>query len=165
MKIDKSDIETLDLIIGKILELDSKIYDGILKDIEKYKDYKISDIKFESNRIMNIIESYGCAKVTRLIRGNTIEKNENTKKFKEHGGFAKIYQDELNRIERENESEKLEINLAKSNLEANELNKSIAAKNDRNEIRNNIGMWVNIFIGVLNIGLIVLQIWLSSQKP
>jgi len=163
MKLDKFDIEILDFIIDSILETDSQIYDGILNKFDKLKDYKPSELKLESDRIMSILELYDCAKINRYIKGNAIIKNAHTKKFKEHGGFAKIYQDELTRQEKVEQKEKLELDLAKSNLEANELNKSIAAKNDKNNKKNILGMWVNISIGALNIVLIAIQIWLSSQ--
>ena len=109
MKIDKSDIETLDFIIDNILESNSQIYDGILKKIDKFKDCKPSELRLESDRIVSILEFYNCAKIKRSISGNSIEKNAHTKKFKEHGGFAKIYQDELNRLEKEEERENLSM--------------------------------------------------------
>jgi hypothetical protein len=109
MKIDKSDIETLDLIIDVILDCDTYIHDGILKKIDKYKDYKLSELRLESERIISILEFYNCAKIKRRGDGNTIEKNEHTKKFKEHGGFEKIYQDELTRIEKKEEIDSLSI--------------------------------------------------------
>jgi len=109
MKIDKSDIEILDYIIDNILESDSQIYDGILKMFDKLKDCKPSDLRLESDRIMSILEYYDCAKINKYINGNAIIKNAHTKKFKEQGGFAKIYQDELSRLEKEDERENLSI--------------------------------------------------------
>lgn len=66
-----------------------------------------------------------------------------------------------NRVE---EMEQLEISLAKSNIEANELNKKIALQNSQNESKNRIAMWVNISVGVLNIVLLAIQIWLIVCK-
>jgi hypothetical protein len=49
------------------------------------------------------------------------------------------------------ENEELEIRLAKSNIEANELQK-------RNSKRNNVAMWINLFVGIINLGIIILQL-------
>lgn len=54
--------------------------------------------------------------------------------------------------------EQLELELTKSNIEANELNKRIAEQNTKNEKKNRIAMWVNIIIGVINVGLLLWQI-------
>lgn len=54
--------------------------------------------------------------------------------------------------------EDLELTLAKSNLEANELNKKIAKQNAKNENQNKISTWINIVIGIINIGLLIWQI-------
>ena len=78
------------------------------------------------------------------------------------GGWLKYLSDkekqdkaqELKIREREN----LELDLAKSNLEANKLNKKIAKKNAKNEKFNRISTILNIIIGILNIGLLIWQI-------
>jgi len=54
--------------------------------------------------------------------------------------------------------EKLEIDLAKSNIEANKLNEKIATQNKKNEKQNRISTWINIGIGIINIGLLIWQI-------
>ena len=109
MKIDKSDVEILDFIIDKILESDYEIYEQILKKIDKFKNYKDSELRLEFEHIISIIEYYDCAKINRYKYGDAIEKNGHTNKFKEHGGFAKIYQDELTRLEKEEERENLSM--------------------------------------------------------
>lgn len=53
---------------------------------------------------------------------------------------------------------KLELELAKSNIEANQLNREVAARNQKNEKSNNIATWINVGIGVLNIGLLAWQL-------
>ena len=54
--------------------------------------------------------------------------------------------------------DKLEIDLANSNLEANKLNKKIAKNNAKNEKKNRISTWINIGIGIINVGLLIWQI-------
>lgn len=109
MKIDKSEIELLDFILDRIIESDYEINEQILKKIDRFKDLKDSGIRIEFERIMSILELYDCAKTNRYNYGNAVEKNGHTKKFKEHGGFAKIYQDELTRLEKEEERENLSL--------------------------------------------------------
>ncbi|HEY5592354.1 MAG TPA: hypothetical protein VIK55_15230 [Paludibacter sp.] len=166
MHIGENDVIKLDFIIEKIIESDQPLRSQVFKesgylDIE---DEKLRELEF--TRLINII-SYNGVGITASSKylDDSIQRNENTVKFKERGGFAKLFQDELKKLEKENERDKLEIELAKSNLEANALNKAIADKNDKNERKNTIGMWVNISVGVLNIILIAVQIWLSSRKP
>ena len=167
MQIGENDIIVLDFIIDKIIEsrhpiwLDALIEEGYLKTETEI------DRGYEFKRLISAIDELNCGTLREYPQTNSysIERNEHTLKFKERGGFKKYCKDELEKIERENEKDKLETDLAKSNLEANKLNKLIAYKNDKNEKKNTIGMWVNISIGVLNIVLIAIQIWLSSQRP
>lgn len=60
------------------------------------------------------------------------------------------------------EKENLEIELAKSNIEANKLNAKNAKHNDKDRQSNKIAMWINIAIGIINIGLITLQLLKSE---
>ena len=54
--------------------------------------------------------------------------------------------------------DKLELDLAKSNLEANELNRKIAKQNKENERKNRVSTWINVGIGFINILLLIWQI-------
>ncbi|MBA0885145.1 hypothetical protein [Flavobacterium undicola] len=74
-----------------------------------------------------------------------------TKKFIEKGGFSKIEEKKIKK-------EKFEIKLAESNLAANKLNKKIAKQNLKNEKNNKITTWINILIGIINIGLLIWQV-------
>jgi hypothetical protein len=65
--------------------------------------------------------------------------------------------DELAKRERE-EKEKIQLELAKSNLEANELNKAIAKRNAKDQKNNRIATWINIGIGAINIGILIYQL-------
>ena len=82
------------------------------------------------------------------------------------GGWLKYKTDIENEIiETENRNklkEKLEIDLAKSNLKANELNKRMAKQNAKNEKKNRISTWINIGIGVINVCLLIWQILKSE---
>ncbi len=166
MEMDKNDAKVLDLIVEKIISTKEPISFNDFNEVEflSITDMKLDETEFR--RLIDIISSEGVGKITayQFDSETTIQKNENTAKFNKRGGFTKLYQDELERKEKEEEREKLEIDLAKSNIEANELNKSIADKNDKNERKNTIGMWVNITTGVINILLIAIQILLSLQK-
>jgi len=57
------------------------------------------------------------------------------------------------------EKEILELKLAKSNIEANTLNREIAIQNKKNERHNRKTTYINILIGLLNISLLFWQIF------
>ncbi|MFV5689525.1 hypothetical protein [Flavobacterium sp. ZT3R25] len=81
-----------------------------------------------------------------------------TKKFIENGGFSKIEDIEIKNEAKKIKKEKFEFALAESNLEANKLNKKAAKQNLKNERSNKITTWINIALGVINIGLLIWQI-------
>ncbi|KGL59032.1 hypothetical protein [Polaribacter sp. Hel1_85] len=56
----------------------------------------------------------------------------------------------------------IELNLAESNIKANNLNKNIAKKNEKNEKFNKFSTISNIIIGLLNVGLLIWQILKSE---
>ena len=58
----------------------------------------------------------------------------------------------------EKEFGKLEFELAKSNIEANKLNKEIAERNRKNEITNSFATWINVGFGLLNLILLIWQL-------
>lgn len=87
-----------------------------------------------------------------------IRSNGYTEKFLDNGGFTKIAELEYEKELKTSERETLEINLAKSNLEANILNKKIAIQNRKNEKQNRVSTWINIGIGIINVGLLIWQI-------
>ena len=80
------------------------------------------------------------------------------KKGWEFTSFKDIESKELAKELKEN----LEMDLAKSNLEANKLNKKIAKQNTENEKKNRISTWVNIGMGIINAGLLIWQILKSE---
>ena len=158
MKIKPTDSKALDFILDKILETEYQLFADCIADTEFVLDLNKNEVEYEFKRLLYIVKYFDCAKTNIDNQWPYVERNHYTKIFKQNGGFEKAIQDELAKIEKENEREQIELNLAKSNLEANELNKSIAAKNDKNETRNTVGMWVNIVIGVLNLVLLALQL-------
>ncbi len=81
-----------------------------------------------------------------------------TKSFLDNGGFTEIERISKVQYEKDVEIENLELELAKSNIEANKLNKKVAKENAKNEKRNQISTWINIGIGILNIGILIWQI-------
>jgi hypothetical protein len=80
----------------------------------------------------------------------------------ENGGWNKylIETEKAKKISQNQKTikDKLELDLAKSNLEANELNKKIAKQNKKNEKRNRVSTWINIIIGILNFSALIWQI-------
>lgn len=108
MEIDKKDIEILDFIIEKLIQSKGTIWSNSLTEngyltepTEKAKEY-------EFRRLLNIIREYNCAKPTEGTNSwDFVELNENTLNFKNSGGFSKLYQDELDRIEKSENTEKL----------------------------------------------------------
>ncbi|PWJ96815.1 hypothetical protein BC749_10992 [Flavobacterium araucananum] len=81
-----------------------------------------------------------------------------TKKFIENGGFSKIEEIKIKNETNKVKKEEFEYLLAKSNLEANKLNKKIANQNLKNERNNKVTSWINIVLGAINIGLLIWQI-------
>lgn len=81
-----------------------------------------------------------------------------TVKFLEKGGFSQIEEVETQKMKKALKKEKFEFTLAESNIKANKLNKKVARQNLKNERNNLITTWINIAIGVLNLGLLMWQI-------
>lgn len=61
-------------------------------------------------------------------------------------------------FEKLEENESLQMKFAKSNIEANELQKNIAEQNAKKEKRNEITTWINIAVGIINLGIIIWQL-------
>ena len=84
----------------------------------------------------------------------------------ENGGWNKHLTETKNAeiLSQEQKSirDKLETDLAKSNLEANALNRKIAKQNKENEKKNRVSTWVNIIIGLLNFLALMWQILKSE---
>jgi len=162
--LDKKDISILDNIIDKLISTTGAINYRLFSKHEHFTKINPRDKVDEFQRLIDILRKYDLVHFHYANIVSSITANQNTRNFKENGGFSKIYQDELNRIEKENVREQIELDLAKSNLEANELNKSIAAKNEIDKKKNRTERIINIYIGVLNLILLVVQVLLSLCK-
>ena len=151
MKIKPTDSKALDFILEKIIETEYQLFADCIADTEFVLDLNKNEVEYEFKRLLYIIKYFDCAKTNIDDKWPYVERNHNTKTFKQNGGFEKAIQDELAKIEKENERKKLETDLAKSNIEANTLNIENARKNK----------WhtgINIAIGVLNLILLALQL-------
>ena len=154
----KSDIDKLDYLLGKIVETDWLVtYDDLLKS--EFYDINDQDIaERDFNRFQKIYSDYNVGEVSTQEDNSWIRKNLNTLEFHNSGGFIKKYNDEQKRKEQDKiqflktkEKEDLEIELAKSNIEANKINKKVAARNKKETI-------INIILGLVNIGLLIWQL-------
>ena len=156
MPIKESDIPPLDFIVDNILKMNCRLYSNTLVEAGLIKETEFMKIETEFEYFLSIIKEYDCAKVNEarnVDNGINVERSEQTAKFWKNGGFASVFkelQNKLNLKRKSEQKEQIELELAKSNLEANELNKKIAKHNSKNEKNNRIYMWINIFIGVLN---------------
>ncbi len=99
----------LDEILTKILESkNNKNYsDFISSEYLKHIDEK--DRSDEIYRLEHYIKDYNVARIIRGSLTEFISRNENTKNFIDNGGFLKIYQDELSRLEKEEERDILSM--------------------------------------------------------
>lgn len=79
-----------------------------------------------------------------------------------NGGWIKHLDDEDKLIAEKQSKidarQQLETELAKSSIDANKLNEKIAEQNFKDKKSNKITTWINIIIGILNLGLLVLQL-------
>lgn len=139
-----------------------KVIENILFEFKKD-----SNGRMYTDNFARIIEDHNLRLlISRLIINDLglVEKVNNqflmlTKNGWDFTSFNDIESKELAKELKEN----LEVDLAKSNLEANKLNKQIAKQNVKNEKKNRITTWVNIGIGIINIGLLIWQI-LKADK-
>lgn len=121
MHIEENDVIILDFIIDKILEFDHEIESNTLTENGFLTEYEEINREYEFRRLISVINSlnYGKSRVNSYL-GGSIERNEHTLKFKERGGFKKYVQDELDRIEKVESTEKLKnrnLELQNENLE------------------------------------------------
>ena len=113
---------------------------------------------FRSTRFAEQMEKRGLIEITNELStitefGYSVAKNGGWLRYLESKNEREIFEEK-----KSSERSKLEIQLAKSNLEANELNKRIAKRNKKNEKNNTVATWINILIGAINIGLLAWQI-------
>ena len=157
----EKDIAILEYIINNLIEKNDLFSYKSFQSHSHFVEFKNEDKIKEFQRLIDILSKFNLIKIHLAGYYNSIQSNQNTLNFKQTGGFNKVYRDELIRIEKQQERETLENELAKSNLEANELNKSIASKNEIDKKKNRTERIINISIGVLNLILLVVQVLIS----
>ncbi|WP_445721626.1 hypothetical protein [Flavobacterium sp.] len=150
--------------LNKLIDINLKI----ISESDKNSDFQLThfvningkrlDSKNESEKFGELMEREGLIKVN----GEFCSLEKLGLQAYNYGGWTKFLTDQENReneIElKQREKENLELKLAKSNLEANKVNKKNAKSNEKNERKNRITTWINIIMGILNIGLLLLQI-------
>lgn len=152
--LEKKDIKALDFIIDEVLVKRIVTTDDLIKaeliDEHRNEGFKL-DVAYdpvkEFVRYLSIIKKYNFCHCSTNEDQEFARMNDHTLRFQKEGGFKELYEE----YEEENKRKKLEYDLAKSNIEANKLNK-------KNEKRVRKMTWINIAIGVANLGLLVWQI-------
>ena len=146
------------LFLDYLLPRLSKCPDGEFIDSIAYEYEKESGISFDTDEIDHFESLYEYQYFTFPYSNlnRTAKITPETKEKIDHYGSLSKYLNNVNEssaIEqaRLNNKEKLEMELAISNIESNKLNK-------RNESKNRVAMWINIVIGVLNALLLAWQI-------
>jgi hypothetical protein len=166
--IDKRDIIVLDFIIDKILESNDLIWSGTLikdgyLDIDGDKNRE-----HEFIRLISVVQEHNVGKMKQYQNadGPSIERNENTLKFKEQGGFEKLFQDQLSKLEKEENKEKLENENIKLQNENFEYSKTIRDQESRiRDLEEQTKFFELIksywwFIGIcIAIGVSLMRIW------
>jgi hypothetical protein len=121
MHIDEKDVIILDFIIDKILEFDFAIWSNTLTENGFLIEYDEKNREYEFRRLISVINALNYGKSRDYSHSwDSIERNEHTLKFKERGGFKKYFQDELDRIDKAENIEKLKtknLELQNENLE------------------------------------------------
>ena len=148
----------------------NELIDINLKLLAETKGGKLFRIDFIDENGKRLQDSKRFAEI--LVKRNLIDL-EPTKEMRcditeygfnivKNGGWLNYINEKIKeqeKLKKENEEkENLEFELAKSNLEANKLNEKIAEQNAKNEKNNRIATWINVIIGITNIGLLIWQI-------
>ncbi len=107
--IEEKDIAILDEFIEIIISARGNTVSNSTFQQLPYFENLNSDADNETERLVRIIDKYRVAKVHNLgsNKNPVLQTNFNTIEFKENGGFKKLFQEELTRIENEKEIEVL----------------------------------------------------------
>jgi hypothetical protein len=139
MQIDEHDVIILDFIIDKILEFDFAIWSNALTENGYLIEFDEKSRELEFKRLITVIDALNYGKSRQHSNmWDSIERNEYTLKFKERGGFKKYFQDELDRIDKEENTEKLKtknLELQNENLEFSQTIRDQEAKIRNLEIK------------------------------
>lgn len=136
--------------IQRLLELILKSKLPIINDIIQNEFGDLNENSAEYKLIKHELEEYNLIKVEKELwyltkHGEIVCKN----------GYRKYLQDLSEKDIKNNDLLQLEIDLAKSNIEANDLNK----KNAKN---NNIALWINVFFGFINVVSIIFYLLIAA---
>lgn len=118
--------------------------------------YSLFNDKREINYIIKFLETNNLLNATWVSSGDVAMINSSD--FTCNAVKTNILENEYNKQKQKEEKEILEIELAKSNIDANKLNAEIAKKNERNRRANNIATWINVSVGLINLGIIIWQL-------
>ena len=150
---EKTVIKYLDKLVNEYIKDDLEVF--MISDFLKEDKEHLSERKdqAESYKLADNIENFGLKKnLFKPYKGHLLSLSEKGIELRDlKKGYLKF-------VKKDNFKEDLEIKLAKSNLQANKINKKIAKKNTANEKFNRISTIINIIIGALNIGLLIWQL-------
>ncbi|MEA4937786.1 MAG: hypothetical protein VB102_14300 [Paludibacter sp.] len=158
MKIGENDVQILDAIIDIIVQCDHQIWLGSNEELKKLINTKNSkDAELEFSRLASILELYDVAKIhSSKYNYDAIERNQNTRFFKDNGGFKKVFQDELIKIQKASEKEQIEFELAKSTIDAHKLNQENSKFNKTTSI-------IVIVVGLINLAVFIYQVFVFKK--
>jgi hypothetical protein len=108
--LEKNDIEILDEIIEKLIKSNSKVCYNDFSNHRYFSSTNHNHVCDKFQRLIDIIINYDCAKLIKAGYYNSLIANQNTVHFKENGGFAKAYQEQQTRIEKETEIQTISMN-------------------------------------------------------
>jgi hypothetical protein len=128
----------------------NEIFKNLLPNItEEEIEELFTEIRDHNKNIADVrISEYACL----------IIPDGRTKTFINNGGFVKIAELETEKELKLSEKESLEIDLAKSNLEANKLNQEVAERNAKSEKFNKRLSIFNFIFIILNFCILIWQI-------
>lgn len=155
MELNDEDVRKLDVIINKITSVDYQLFSNDFYDDGILVGNNYSEKKLEFNRLINILSEDGVAYVRRNSCGSSIERNCETKTFKERGGYQKYHFNELEKQQRKESRENLDTELAKSNIEANKLNQANSKFNKTTSI-------IVIIVGFINLIVFIYQVFIKN---
>jgi hypothetical protein len=153
--------------INELIEVNLKLLSEVNRNSMFFDDFIDCDgnelhATFRTDFFASEMEKRGLISITNFICfitefGLNIVENGGWNKYLTETKNAEILSQKQKSIR-----DKLETDLAKSNLEANELNRKIAKQNKENEKKNRVSTWINIGIGFINILLLIWQILKSE---
>ena len=147
MKVIKDQIKIANEILKRLCE------NEFINDDELYSKFNDKD---DINYIIKFLEQNNLLNAAWFSSGDVAMFNSSD--FTCNAVKNNILENEYNKQKQKEEKENFEIELAKSNIEANKLNTEIAKKNEKNKRANDIATWINVSVGLINLGIIIWQL-------